>query len=135
MTLGSPCDSVDKEPTCSVGDVFNSWVEKTPWRREWLPTLAFWPWKFHRHIVHGATKSQTWLSNFHFCFHGFMTPYRIYIFNQAEQQQPSQLWSVVESYNNGSQGIMSPCVHTAIDKWEANIGKKPGPQSQTHEED
>lgn len=64
-----------------------------------------------------------------------MTPYRIYIFNQAEQQQPSQLWSVVESYNNGSQRIMSPCVHTAIDKWEANIGKKPGPQSQTHEED
>ena len=24
-----------------------SWVEKIPWRREWLLTLVFWPEEFH----------------------------------------------------------------------------------------
>jgi len=26
---------------------FNPWVGKIPWRREWLPTPAFLPGKFH----------------------------------------------------------------------------------------
>ena len=26
---------------------FNRWVGKIPWRREWLPTPAFWPGEFH----------------------------------------------------------------------------------------
>ena len=26
---------------------FNCWVGKIPWRREWLPTQAFWPGEFH----------------------------------------------------------------------------------------
>ena len=26
---------------------FHSWVRKIPWRREWLPTPIFLPWKFH----------------------------------------------------------------------------------------
>ena len=26
---------------------FDPWVGKIPWRREWLPTPAFWPRKFH----------------------------------------------------------------------------------------
>jgi len=26
---------------------FNSWVEKIPWRREWLPTPAFLPGESH----------------------------------------------------------------------------------------
>ena len=26
---------------------FNSWVGKILWRREWLPTLVFWPGEFH----------------------------------------------------------------------------------------
>ena len=26
---------------------FDPWVGKIPWRREWLPTPVFLPWKFH----------------------------------------------------------------------------------------
>ena len=26
---------------------FDPWVGKIPWRREWLPTLVFWPGEFH----------------------------------------------------------------------------------------
>ena len=26
---------------------FSPWVRKIPWRREWQPTLAFWPGEFH----------------------------------------------------------------------------------------
>ena len=51
-----------KEPT---------WVRKIPWRRKWLPTPAAFldntkdrgAWQA---TVHGITKSQTWLSDFHF---------------------------------------------------------------------
>ena len=41
------------------------------WRREWLPTPIFLPEEFHGqrsltgYTVHGVTKSQTRLSNFH----------------------------------------------------------------------
>ena len=47
---------------------FNPWVEKIPWRREWLPTPVFLPGEFHRGawqatVVHGVTKSQTQLSD------------------------------------------------------------------------
>ena len=41
------------------------WVGKSPWRREWLPTLVFWPGEFHG-LFHWIAKSQTQLSNFHF---------------------------------------------------------------------
>jgi len=38
-----------------------------PWRRERLPAPIFWPGEFHGlYIVHGVTKSQTRLSDFHF---------------------------------------------------------------------
>ena len=26
---------------------FDPWVGKIPWKREWLPTLVFWPGEFH----------------------------------------------------------------------------------------
>ena len=26
---------------------FDSWIGKIPWRREWLPTLVFWPGECH----------------------------------------------------------------------------------------
>ena len=42
--------------------MWEAWVGKIHWRREWLPTPIFWPGKFHR----GVTKRQTWLSDFHF---------------------------------------------------------------------
>ena len=44
-----------------------TWVQSLgweyPWRGERLPTPIFWSGEFH-----GVTKSQTWLSDFHFHF-------------------------------------------------------------------
>ena len=32
----------------AIGEIgFNPWVGKIPWRRERLPSLVFWPGKFH----------------------------------------------------------------------------------------
>ena len=39
--------SAGKESTCNAGDLGSPWVGKTPWRRERLPTLVFWPGEFH----------------------------------------------------------------------------------------
>ena len=59
-----------KNPPANAGDTrrprFNPWVGKIPWRRE--PTPVFWPGEFHG-LVHGVTKSRTWLSDFHFTIH------------------------------------------------------------------
>ena len=51
---------------------FSPWVGKIPWRRAWLPTPVFLPGEFHgwRSLavwLHGVSKSQTWLSNWHYC--------------------------------------------------------------------
>ena len=64
--------SIGKESACYARrPLFNSWVRKIPWRRERLPTPVFWPGEFHglgilHCIVHGVTKSWTWLNDFHF---------------------------------------------------------------------
>ena len=56
---------------------FNSWIQKIPWGRKWQPTPVLLPGKFLMELesgkgiwqatvlatVHGAPKSQTWLSN------------------------------------------------------------------------
>ena len=45
---------------------FDPWVEKIPWRREWLPTPVFLPGEFHGQEpgeVHRIAKSQTRLSD------------------------------------------------------------------------
>ena len=45
---GSPESSVGKESTCNARrPLFDSWVGKTHWRRDRLPTPVFWPRKFH----------------------------------------------------------------------------------------
>ena len=36
-----------EEPACSVGDRFDPWVRKIPWRRKWLPTPVFLPGESH----------------------------------------------------------------------------------------
>ena len=33
-----------------------TWVEKIPWRREWLPTPVFWPGEFHGLYSPGGLK-------------------------------------------------------------------------------
>ena len=38
-----PGGSDGKEPACNA----DSWVEKIPWRRAWLPTAVFLPGEFH----------------------------------------------------------------------------------------
>ena len=46
--------------------VFDPWVGKIPWRREWLPTLAFWPGEFHGLYSSWGRQESTRLSDFHF---------------------------------------------------------------------
>ena len=36
-----------KNPSANVGDSFNPWVRKIPWRREWQPTPEFLPGEVH----------------------------------------------------------------------------------------
>ena len=47
ISFGLPCGSVGKEFTCNGETWVQSLGEKMPWRREWLPTLAFLPGEFH----------------------------------------------------------------------------------------
>ena len=57
--LGIPCGSAGKESTCNAGDLgsFPGW--------ERLPTSVFYLENFMDCIVHGITKSQTHLKDFH----------------------------------------------------------------------
>ena len=55
---------VKNPPAMQVTPVqFLSWEDH--WRRDRLPTSVFWPGEFHG-LVHGVTKSRTWLSDFYF---------------------------------------------------------------------
>ena len=50
---------------------FDPWVGKIPWRREWLPSYPLQYSGLENSVpytVHGVTKSQTRLSNFHLHF-------------------------------------------------------------------
>ena len=39
--MGFPGGSDGKEYACSVGDLFDPWVGKIPWRKTWQPTPVF----------------------------------------------------------------------------------------------
>ena len=41
--LGFPGVSDGKKSSCTVGDGFDPWVGKIPWRRAWQPTPVFLP--------------------------------------------------------------------------------------------
>ena len=43
-----------------------TWLGEIPWRREWLPTPAFWPGECHGLYSPWGHKSWTRLSDFHF---------------------------------------------------------------------
>ena len=48
VNMGFLGGSNGKEFACNVGDSgFDSWVRKSPWRREWLPTPVFLPGESH----------------------------------------------------------------------------------------
>jgi len=62
-----------------LGDLgsITAWVMKILWRKKWQTNLVFLPGGFHGQrslvgvgvaTVHGVTKSQTWLNDFHFHF-------------------------------------------------------------------
>ena len=65
-----------------VGNWFDPWVEKTPWRREWLPTPVFRPGGFHRQRSPRG-HSQTRLSDFHFHFQKLETNVNHKVFIKA----------------------------------------------------
>ena len=65
---GLPDGSGSKESACQCRRCgFDPWVGKIPWRRKCQPIPVFLPGEFHGQgawwaIVHGLTKSWTWLS-------------------------------------------------------------------------
>ena len=66
----SPGGTSGREPACQrtgLRSGFDPWVGKIPWRRAWQPTPVFLPGESQDRgawwaMVHGLTKSQTWLS-------------------------------------------------------------------------
>ena len=60
--MGFPCGSAGKESACSVGDL--GWED--PLEKGMATHSGILAWKIPWTTVHGVTKSQTRLSNFHF---------------------------------------------------------------------
>ena len=68
--LGLPCSSAGKESACSAGDLgLVSGLGKSPVERKGYPIQYSGLENFMDCIVHGVTKSQTQLRDFHFHFH------------------------------------------------------------------
>ena len=68
------CGSAGKESTCNVGDLGSIWVGKIPWRRESYPLQYSGLKNSMDYTVHGVTKTQSLLSDFHFHLH-FLIPF------------------------------------------------------------
>ena len=65
--LGFPCDSAGKEPTCNVGDMGSvPGLGRSPGEGKDYPLQYSGLENSMDCIVHGVTKSWTWLSDFHF---------------------------------------------------------------------
>ena len=65
--LGFPCDSAGKESACNVGDLgSNHGLGRSPGEGKGFPLQYSGPENSMDSIIHGITKSQTPLSNFHF---------------------------------------------------------------------
>ena len=66
LLLGFSCGSGAKESVCNEGDLgLIPGFGRSPGEGE-ATHPVFWPGEFHGLIVHGVTKSQIWLSDFHF---------------------------------------------------------------------
>ena len=67
--LGFPCGSVGKESACNVGDLgLIPGLGRSPGEGKGYPLQYSGLENSMNCIIHGVTKSQTWLSNFHFLF-------------------------------------------------------------------
>ena len=67
-SMGFPCGSADKEFTWNMGDVGPvPGLGRSPGEEKGYPIQYFGQENFMDCIVHGVTKSQTWLSDFHIC--------------------------------------------------------------------
>ena len=65
--LGFPCGSAGKESACNVEDLgLIPGLERSPGRGKGYPLQYSGLENFMDYVVHGVTKSQTGLSNFHF---------------------------------------------------------------------
>ena len=70
LFLGFPCGSAGKESACSVGDLGSiPRLGRSPGEGKGCPLQYSGPENSMDYIVHGVTKSQTWLSDFHFHFY------------------------------------------------------------------
>ena len=69
VSLGFPCDSARKESACNVGDLGSiPGLGRSPGEEKVYPLQYSGLETSMDCIVHGVTKSQTWLSNFYFYF-------------------------------------------------------------------
>ena len=50
---------------------FDPWVEKIPWRREWLPTPVLWPGQFHGLYSPWGCKESEMTEQFSLSLHQF----------------------------------------------------------------
>ena len=67
VSLGFPCGSAGKEPTCNVGDMGSvPGLGRSPGEGKGYPLQYSVVENYMNCIVHGVAKSQTRLSNFHF---------------------------------------------------------------------
>ena len=65
--LGLPCGSSGKESACNAGDLGSiPGLGRAPGEGKGYPLQYSGLENSVNYIVHGITKSQTWLSNFHF---------------------------------------------------------------------
>ena len=65
-SLQYPWASLVAQPVKNLPAMWETWVGKIPWRREWLPTPVFWPGEFLGLYSPWVAKSWTRLSDFHF---------------------------------------------------------------------
>ena len=74
--LGFPCGSAGKESTCNAGSLglILGWKNPLEMEKATHSSILAWriPWTIH--TVHGVTKSQTRLSDFHFHFVMYLQP-------------------------------------------------------------
>ena len=104
---------------------FNSWVRKTPWRREWKRTPVFLLGKFHEQrnwqaTVHGVTRSRTERLLLYF----FGSSSDSAVKNPPAMQEAQETWVKSLGWEDALEKGMA--IHTSILAWRIPWTKEPG---------
>ena len=91
--LGFACGLVGKESACNAGDLGSSpGLGRSPGEGKGYPLQDSGLENSMDCIVHGVTKSRTWLSNFHFHFHWTFMAFLLYIISLIFQSHFTALF-------------------------------------------